>query len=196
MEYTESFSSYVIDPNGDSLAYTKVSGSAWLTVAGDGTLSGAPSVSDLGINSCVVEAADSVSGVATSTLNIKVSEQSIYEAEDAVLINSTFSAFNVGYTGSGYAVMTTAGGSDIEWTVNLLTASLYDFSFRHWTESSNTMSLKVNGVVVDSSHTLAGTSGAWVLSNIASLPLNAVLNSIRLTRDNGLNNVTIEHLLV
>jgi autotransporter-associated beta strand protein len=59
------------DP-GDTLAYSKVSGPAWLVVAADGTLSGTPSLGSSGLNSFVVRATDSTSASADATLEITV----------------------------------------------------------------------------------------------------------------------------
>ncbi|HSH14843.1 MAG TPA: putative Ig domain-containing protein, partial [Verrucomicrobiae bacterium] len=60
-----------VDP-GASLAYAKVSGPAWLGVAGNGALTGMPSNADVGVNSFTVSVDDGNGGVATATLNITV----------------------------------------------------------------------------------------------------------------------------
>ncbi|MFD0893653.1 putative Ig domain-containing protein, partial [Luteolibacter ambystomatis] len=57
---------------GDSLSYSKFSGPAWLSVAADGTLSGTPTVSDIGANTFTVKAWDVGGAIATATLNISV----------------------------------------------------------------------------------------------------------------------------
>jgi Concanavalin A-like lectin/glucanases superfamily/Putative Ig domain len=61
-----------LDPNGDTLTFTKVSGPAWLSVAGNGGLSGTPYSSDVGINSFIVRAADPGGLSSSATLNINV----------------------------------------------------------------------------------------------------------------------------
>ncbi len=57
---------------GDTITYTKVSGPAWLAVAGNGALSGTPPAGSSGLNSFVVRAADSASATADATLEITV----------------------------------------------------------------------------------------------------------------------------
>jgi len=185
--------------DSDPLTFSKVSGPAWLSVASDGTLSGTPSNSDLGLNSWTVSVTDGITAPVNGTLNITVSEPviSIHEAEDAVKFDSTLSTRNSGYTGSHYVVMTTAGNSYIEWTVNQAQAVSADLSFRHWSEYDNIMTITVNGVVVDSNYTLAGSGGTWEMSSVtAGVSLNAGNNTIRLTRDSGPNHLRLDHLLL
>lgn len=58
---------------GDTLAYSKVSGPAWLTVASNGTLSGTPGLADGGsANVFTVRATDSTSAYVETTLTINV----------------------------------------------------------------------------------------------------------------------------
>jgi len=59
------------DPEGDAMTYSKVSGPSWLSVASNGTLSGTPTSSDLGLNSWTVQVADTF-GSDTATLQITV----------------------------------------------------------------------------------------------------------------------------
>jgi len=71
--YTGSIASYGNDVDaGDALTYSKVSGPTWLTVAGDGTLSGTPANSDGGLNSFAVQVTDTAGASATATVNITV----------------------------------------------------------------------------------------------------------------------------
>jgi len=56
---------------GTTLTYSKVSGPAWLTVAGSGALSGTPGNSDMGTNSWTVLVSDGITN-ATATLKIVV----------------------------------------------------------------------------------------------------------------------------
>ncbi len=58
--------------SGDTIAYSKVSGPAWLTVAANGTLSGTPPSGSTGLNSFVVRATDSASAITNATLEITV----------------------------------------------------------------------------------------------------------------------------
>lgn len=56
--YSDSIAADADDYNGDALTFSKISGPDWLSVAADGTLSGTPGSSDLGINSFEVEVSD------------------------------------------------------------------------------------------------------------------------------------------
>ncbi|HTJ00340.1 MAG TPA: protease pro-enzyme activation domain-containing protein [Dongiaceae bacterium] len=60
------------DLNGDALTYAKVSGPTWLSVLGNGTLSGTPLSADVGANSFVISVRDSGSLSNTATLNLNV----------------------------------------------------------------------------------------------------------------------------
>jgi hypothetical protein len=57
-----------------ALIFTKNSGPAWLSVASDGTISGTPSASDIGINSFSVRVTDSAGAYSDATLNITVAD--------------------------------------------------------------------------------------------------------------------------
>lgn len=56
--YSGDLSSAAVDPDGDLLTYSLVSGPAWLVLAADGSLSGTPVSGDLGLNTCVVRVTD------------------------------------------------------------------------------------------------------------------------------------------
>ena len=60
------------DLNNDPLTFAKLSGPAWLNVAGNGALSGTPSSSDAGPNIFVVSATDPGGFSASGTMNITV----------------------------------------------------------------------------------------------------------------------------
>jgi hypothetical protein len=77
MSITQTLAGKAIDPNADPLTYSRVSGPAWLGVAADGTLSGAPTSANLGLNSFVVDVTDGISGVVQAALEITVSEFAI-----------------------------------------------------------------------------------------------------------------------
>ncbi len=62
---------YVTDPDGLTLTFSKESGPDWLTVATDGTLGGTPGISELGDNFFVVQAKNDMLG-ATTTLKVEV----------------------------------------------------------------------------------------------------------------------------
>ena len=73
--YASTLAGTASDPDaGDSLAYAKVSGPAWLIVATDGSLSGIPAVSDAGSNSFTVRVTDAAGMFADVTLEITVSQ--------------------------------------------------------------------------------------------------------------------------
>ena len=61
-----------VDLDGDALAFAKVTGPGWLSVAANGGLSGAPAGADAGTNTFVVSATDPGGLSATATLLIRV----------------------------------------------------------------------------------------------------------------------------
>jgi len=75
-EYAEagqSLAGNAVDPDGDAIQFSKVSGPAWLQVASDGRLSGRPTEGDAGVQTWVVRAADATGGT-TATLTIETIE--------------------------------------------------------------------------------------------------------------------------
>ncbi|MGC3960738.1 MAG: putative Ig domain-containing protein [Verrucomicrobiota bacterium] len=70
--YSGTLAGDAADPNGDTVTFSKISGPAWLGVAGNGTLSGTPVSADTGTNSFVVRAADPAGLFTTATLNLPV----------------------------------------------------------------------------------------------------------------------------
>jgi hypothetical protein len=80
--YSSSLADSSVDPDGDTLTYSLLSGPNWLSVMSDGTLSGTPSSSDVGINSWTIEVFDGNGNTANTTLNIAV--------VDSVLIGYDF----------------------------------------------------------------------------------------------------------
>jgi hypothetical protein len=72
--YSGSLAGDVTDPDaGEILTFNKVSGPGWLSVAGDGTLSGTPAAGDVGTNSWTVSVTDLASASNQASLNIIVS---------------------------------------------------------------------------------------------------------------------------
>lgn len=70
--YSETLAGSAVDAHDDLVAYTKLSGPAWLSIASDGHLSGTPTAADAGTNSFTVRA-QALSGLsATGTLRIVV----------------------------------------------------------------------------------------------------------------------------
>jgi hypothetical protein len=70
--YTGTVATNALDPNGEAITFAKVSGPAWLSVAGDGGLSGTPASADAGTNTFLVSATDPVNLSATATMNLFV----------------------------------------------------------------------------------------------------------------------------
>jgi hypothetical protein len=58
-------------PDSSTMTFSKISGPVWLTVASDGTLSGTPTNSNVGVNAFTVRV-DTTGGYHTATLNITV----------------------------------------------------------------------------------------------------------------------------
>lgn len=75
ISYTGStLSDNAFDDNGDVLTFAKVSGPGWLSVANDGTFSGTPTGSDIGLNSFVVSVSDGDYSLVEETLEIVVND--------------------------------------------------------------------------------------------------------------------------
>ena len=71
--YTGTIADHASDPDaGDTVTISKVSGPAWLSVAGNGALSGTPTSGDAGPNTFTVEVSDGKGGEDTAALNIQV----------------------------------------------------------------------------------------------------------------------------
>ena len=60
------------DAEGDTLSYSKLTGPGWLIVASDGSLSGTPDNSNVGLNSWTVQVADGNGGNDATALSINV----------------------------------------------------------------------------------------------------------------------------
>ncbi len=70
--YTSSIASFVTDPQGSDLTFTKLSGPQWLSLASDGTISGTPKDSNPGINSFYINAQNTNGLSRTAQLQINV----------------------------------------------------------------------------------------------------------------------------
>jgi len=70
--YSGTLSGSASDPDADALTFAKSAGPAWLSVAANGTLSGTPGTSDVGLNSFTVSVSDGRGGSDTATLQITV----------------------------------------------------------------------------------------------------------------------------
>jgi hypothetical protein len=69
--YSASIADDASDPENDPMVFSKVSGPSWLSVASDGSLSGTPGTSDVGLNSFTVQV-DATGGSDSATLEITV----------------------------------------------------------------------------------------------------------------------------
>lgn len=70
--YSATLAGAAADPNGDPIVFSKISGPAWLNVAGNGGLSGTPFSVDVGTNNFQVSATDSGGLAGSTTLQIAV----------------------------------------------------------------------------------------------------------------------------
>jgi hypothetical protein len=70
--YSGSIAGNASDPDADPLSFAKTAGPAWLSVAANGSLSGTPGASDLGLNSFTVSVSDGRGGSDTAALQITV----------------------------------------------------------------------------------------------------------------------------
>ena len=94
------------DDDNNPLTYAKVSGPAWLNVAGDGTLSGTPTSGNVGANSFTISVTDGiVASPVEATLNIQVAAapsglvtiaSQFSLTVDAAQLNSGYSSTNAG----------------------------------------------------------------------------------------------------
>jgi len=72
LPYAASLSTYAIHAPGDTLTFAAVSGPSWLQVAADGTLSGTPTLADIGVNTFTVSLADANGWSSAATMRIAV----------------------------------------------------------------------------------------------------------------------------
>ena len=76
---------------GDTVTYSKVDGSEWLSVAGNGALTGTPVGVDEGLNTFIVRATDSTGLMADATLNIEVHAGQTFHSTDTPITIGTSS---------------------------------------------------------------------------------------------------------
>jgi hypothetical protein len=70
--YSGAIATNAVDPNGDSIIFSKMSGVVWLLVANNGALSGTPLSGDVGTNTFVVSATDPRGLSSSATMQITV----------------------------------------------------------------------------------------------------------------------------
>jgi hypothetical protein len=71
-DYNESIAGDATDANGDPLTFSRVAGPAWLDILGNGSITGTPTVIDVGPNNWTVQVSDNNGGIDTAELNIFV----------------------------------------------------------------------------------------------------------------------------
>jgi hypothetical protein len=99
--YGGSLGADATDPDtGDVLTFNKVSGPAWLSVAGNGTLSGTPGAGDLGTNHWIVQVTDLASASNQATLRIIVSAATEGPTVTNIIVNDSFADGNRARTGA------------------------------------------------------------------------------------------------
>ncbi|MCK5000971.1 MAG: cadherin-like domain-containing protein, partial [Anaerohalosphaera sp.] len=81
IHFSDSLVDDVTDLDGDQLAFTKISGPGWLTIAANGDIYGTPTISDIGLNQWVVEVSDN-DGTDQTTLQIDVSQAVVIVGDD------------------------------------------------------------------------------------------------------------------
>jgi hypothetical protein len=125
--YSATIATNATDQNGDTIAFSKVSGPTWLNVATNGVLSGTPLSSDVGTNAFVVAATDPGGLSGTATLNI------IVTAAPPTISKLSFQGGNLQLNWSGgippYQVQSTTNLTNPDWqnvggTVNSSTLSI------------------------------------------------------------------------
>jgi hypothetical protein len=108
----------------------------------------------------------------------------VFEAESAARSGVAVGSQHAGFTGSGYADFGAASGEFLEWTVNSTTARTVtlDFRYANGSTSDRPLELRLNGAVVTSRLSFAGT-GAWTSWRTVSVTvtLQAGANKVRLT---------------
>ncbi|HAL44600.1 MAG: hypothetical protein A2Y12_18120 [Planctomycetes bacterium GWF2_42_9] len=98
-----------------------------------------------------------------------------------------------GYTGTGYANTTNATGKSITYSLNILTAGTYTFTWRYASTASRPANLLVDGSAILSgiSFPSSGAFTTWTTVTTSSVTLTAGVKTIRLeaTTSGGLANI-------
>jgi hypothetical protein len=111
--YAGTLADNATDAEGNPLTFAKVSGPAWLSVAANGALSGAPANSDVGANTFTVSVSDGIAPAVEVTLNITVINSNDAPTWTVNPINAANATEDAAYTGSiaGNATDADAGAS-------------------------------------------------------------------------------------
>ena len=116
VSYSGTLSGSASDPNSNPLTFSKlIGGPAWLSIAADGTLSGTPSASDVGLNSWNVQVASS-GGSDTAILLIYVSAPG--PNPPSALTYSSNSATYIAGTAINSNTPTSSGGTVVSYAVS------------------------------------------------------------------------------
>ena len=129
--------------------------------------------------------------------HLRVIEQPVYEAEDAVLNGCVVSDVRAGYTGSGFVDFLHSTDDYIEWTVSVDASGLYELEFCYALSSGDRpLEISVNGQVVEASLSF-GATGDWASWGTVStvVTLDSGDNTIR-ARAIGFSGANIDHLRV
>ena len=123
--YSDTLAGDATDPNpGDTLTYSKASGSAWLTVAATGILSGTPGLTDGGTNSFIVRVTDAAGMSAYAALTIFVNGQATLIARyefDGNTLSSVGSAHGVLTGATNYVAGHLGQAIDLDGATNYIT---------------------------------------------------------------------------
>ena len=113
--YSGSLASSAGDADGGaSLAFAKVSGPAWLSVAANGALSGTPANGDVGANSFTVSVSDGIAAPVQATLQItvvNVNDAPVFTVDPIVAANASEGVAYTGQTLAGSATDADTGDS-------------------------------------------------------------------------------------
>ncbi len=182
--YSGSIAVNASDPEGDPMTFSKVSGPAWLNVASNGTLSGTPGITDVGVSSFTVRVS-ATGGSDDATLNITVDPSSIgitftVEAEDFD-VNGGVQVYTVG----GVTAINFVEANDwVEYNVNVPETGTYLIDYYISTPlDGSTIGFRLNGntIVVDN----VPNNGTWDVfttpfRSSGTVTMNAGANTIRL----------------
>jgi len=116
--YSGSISNQATDPNpGDILTFAKVSGPSWLSVAGDGSITGTPASADAGTNSFIVSVTDTGGLSNSATMNV------------TVMVQQTPIKLQIAGTGTQLSLSWTGGNApfQVQMTTNLVLPNWQDF---------------------------------------------------------------------
>jgi len=158
---------------GASLAFAKVSGPAWLSVAANGTLSGTPANGDVGPNSFTVSVSDGIAAPVQATLQITVvntNDAPVFTVDPIVLANGSE---GVAYTGQTLAGRATDADTGDTITYAKVSGPAWLSVAANGTLSGTPPagSAGLNSFVVRATDSNAATDDATLQITVAGLPL-------------------------